>query len=235
MCFGGSSRRPLGGAETGSTEALTRALATLAPPSPEATSASPLPPPRQSYEGPLPVPKPEPPALRNSAPAVVASATGESALDLAFDFAKNPRFDGLHGVGKDGLCYPFRDSEGYPTQGLGRLLSKDTKLPLSTWPPITQAEAWENYRQDLRYAQKRVRGLVKVPMTPGMEAALIDFVFNAGAGNLQISTLLKKLNRSDPKEEVAAEFHKWKFAGRPPVVRAGLVYRRKLEAELFLS
>lgn len=221
MCFGSPSGVPLGGAPRGSTEALASALATLAPTPVDPPPASPLPV--------LPGRKPQ-------APPPAALRHAKTALELAFDLASNPRFDGLHGVNKeDGLCYPFRDSEGYATQGLGRLLSKDRTIPLSTWPPITQEKAWENFMVDLIRFQKRVRALVKAPMTPGMEGALIDFAFNAGTGALEVSTLLRKLNRGDPKSEVAAEFHKWKFAGRPPVVRAGLVYRRQMEAALFLS
>lgn len=228
MCYGGSKNTPLGGAPRGSTEALASALATLAPAPVDPPPASALPPPRRSDEPVLPGRKPAAPA-----PALRHAKT---ALELAFDLASNPRFDGLHGVNKeDGLCYPFRDSEGYATQGLGRLLSKDRTIPLSTWPPITQEKAWENFRIDLIRFQKRVRAMVKVPMTPGMEAALIDFCFNAGSGALEVSTLLRKLNRGDPKPEIAAEFAKWKYAGRPPVVRAGLVYRRQMEAALFLS
>jgi lysozyme len=72
--------------------------------------------------------------------------------------------------------------------------------------------------------------LCPVPLSEGQRAALIDFAFNLGAGNLQASTLRKMTNRGD-MEGAAREFPKWVYAGG--VKLPGLVRRRAAEAEIF--
>lgn len=74
---------------------------------------------------------------------------------------------------------------------------------------------------------------VKVDINQNQFDSLVSFTYNLGIGNFASSTLLKKLNKSEDKAVVAAEFHKWnKAKGK---VLQGLVNRRKAEAELFLS
>ena len=64
------------------------------------------------------------------------------------------------------------------------------------------------------------------------KAALVDFTFNLGSGNLQTSTLLKLLNAGD-YAGAANELPKWNLgSGR---VQPGLVTRRARERSLFLT
>jgi len=95
---------------------------------------------------------------------------------------------------------------------------------------ITEAVADEWLRQDLEDAARGVDRLVKVTLTENERAALIDFVFNLGAGRLAASTLLKLLNSRD-YEAASLEFPKWVYGGG--IKLPGLVVRRDDERALF--
>lgn len=91
-----------------------------------------------------------------------------------------------------------------------------------------QAEQW--LAEDIAWAVGRVNEDVHVPLTQGEFDALVDFVFNCGAGNFEHSTLLKLVNAGD-MEHAALEFERWDRAGGTVV--AGLLRRRQTETELF--
>jgi lysozyme len=97
---------------------------------------------------------------------------------------------------------------------------------------ITHDQAVEYLKQDIKSAEEAVKRLVKVPLTQNQYDALVDFAFNAGAGNLQHSTLLRLLNDED-YEGASQEFGKWNKAGGK--VLAGLTARRENESKLFLA
>lgn len=97
---------------------------------------------------------------------------------------------------------------------------------------ITRQEAEALLRQDLVYTEAVVTAAVKVPLAPAQFDALVSFVFNVGAEAFRKSTLLRKLNAGN-YDAVPAELARWnKGGGR---VLAGLVRRRKEEAELWVS
>jgi len=83
--------------------------------------------------------------------------------------------------------------------------------------------------RDLTKAAQDVDRLVKVPLTDPERAALIDFAFNAGAGNLARSTLLRKLNAGD-YDGACQEYRRWVFANGKRL--RGLENRREAEAWL---
>ena len=141
------------------------------------------------------------------------------------------QFEGLARVGNDDLVYPYKDSSGYPTQGYGRLLSKDTTIPLSHWPAITkdEAEAWLVH--DIDVVAKQVLAHVKVPLDQAQFDALVSLTFNIGIGNLSTSTLLRKLNAHDYLG-ASAEFVKFNRSAGKPVL--GLTRRRASERDTFL-
>lgn len=95
---------------------------------------------------------------------------------------------------------------------------------------ITEAYARELLKDDLRRFEKAVSRLVKVQLNQGQFDALVSFAFNVGEGNLERSTLLRKVNAGD-FEGAALEFRKWnRAAGK---VMRGLVRRRAAEECLF--
>ena len=139
-------------------------------------------------------------------------------------------FEGLHRLYK-GLVYPYRDPVGFPTQGWGRLLSRNRTLSLATWPARTVEECELWLEEDLRKHCIGVLRMVKVPITSGQLAALTDFSFNLGSAALRDSTLLRRLNEGE-YFAAANQFPRWVFAGA--VKLPGLVRRRAAERALFL-
>ena len=120
-----------------------------------------------------------------------------------------------------------------PTIGYGHKLSSIKNELLSQ----VQAHHRNSGRRqcsmaDLIEAQKEVRSLVTARLTAGQEAALIDFVYNEGAGRLRASTLLAELNAGDTKD-APAQFKRWVYADG--VVEEGLVRRREAEIKLWRS
>lgn len=137
------------------------------------------------------------------------------------------KWEGMHKIRGDGLVYAYVCPAGYPTQGRG-IVVKDLNVP-----PITVEEAERRFDALIAKYEAAAVKLVKVPLTANQRGALGSFCFNVGETQLRASTLLRKLNRGDPIEEVAAEFHKWNKAGGR--VFAGLTKRRAEEAALFLT
>ena len=97
---------------------------------------------------------------------------------------------------------------------------------------ITQEQAEELLMQDVKKAAAAVNAKVTGDITQEEFDALVDFVFNVGAGNFAASTLLKKVNSGDI-HGAAAEFEKWDMAAGKHM--AGLLRRRHAESEEFLS
>jgi len=83
---------------------------------------------------------------------------------------------------------------------------------------------------DLREAEQAVARLVKVPLSQGQFDALVDFVFNLGAGRLSGSTLLKVLNASR-YNEAAEQLLLWNHADGHEC--EALKARREAEAALW--
>jgi lysozyme len=129
-------------------------------------------------------------------------------------------------------CYlrPYLCPAGVPTIGYGATFYEDgTRVTLFD-APITRERA-----ESLLLWMVRTRYLpVVLRLCPGIDsperlAAIIDFTFNLGAGNLQASTLRRRIN-AGRWDDVPGELRKWiKGGGR---VLAGLVKRREAEVAL---
>ena len=93
-------------------------------------------------------------------------------------------------------------------------------------PP--QAEAW--LREDIQVAADAVNRLVQISLKQPEFDALVDFVFNLGAGAFARSTMLKDINAGN-LAAAALQFPLWdRDAGR---VLAGLLHRRLAEEAEF--
>ena len=125
---------------------------------------------------------------------------------------------------------PYYDLAGYPTIGYGHRLSPNKWVSLDGWADITQAVADTLLYRDLTIAEHAVDQYVKVSLSTGQRAALIDFVFNLGGHMLAASHLLYLVN-NEQLAQVPAELLKWVHVGK--MVEPGLVRRRRAEIVLW--
>lgn len=145
----------------------------------------------------------------------------DTAVQVAAALAR--RFEG---------CYlkPYLCPAGVATIGYGATYYEDRIRVTLFDPPITKERAdalllWMVRTQYL----PAVRELCPGADTPERLAALIDFAFNLGNGNLKISTLRRRVNAGDWPGAVV-EFRKWNKAGGR--VLRGLTLRREAEIQL---
>jgi lysozyme len=127
---------------------------------------------------------------------------------------------------------PYLCPAGIPTIGVGSTFYENgTRVTLAD-PPITRERAeqllmWELEKNCLPKVLKLCPNLRD--WGPGAVAAIMDFVYNLGSGQLQSSTLRKRIQAGD-KEGAKEELMKWvKGGGR---ILPGLVKRRTVECSL---
>jgi len=97
---------------------------------------------------------------------------------------------------------------------------------------LTEIQAERDLFEELDEFAEQVLNTVKVDLEQNELDALTSWTYNLGVGNLQSSTLLKKLNSGD-KNSVPSEMVRWnKAAGK---VLAGLTRRREAEAKLWVK
>lgn len=97
---------------------------------------------------------------------------------------------------------------------------------------ISDDEVERLLAEDVAVAENAVNAQHLI-LTQDQFDALVDFVFNIGAGNFQKSTLLKKL-KADPNDPtIYDEFLRWVYAGGVKLL--GLVRRRTDEANLYFT
>jgi lysozyme len=122
----------------------------------------------------------------------------------------------------------YLDVVGLPTIGYGHRLLAGESFP----DGMSEPQASELLAADVLTAELAIGRLVKVRLTQGQFDALVDFVFNLGAGRLAASTLLSKLNAGD-YEAAGEQLRRWDHAGGKEI--AGLKSRREAECELWRS
>lgn len=126
----------------------------------------------------------------------------------------------------------YLDAAGLPTIGYGHLLTKQELADGTFENGISKLEAEDLLRKDVRFAEKAVLRLIKVPLSDGQFDALVSFTFNLGSGSLQRSTLRRKLNRGE-YDAIPNELMRWVNAGGRRL--RGLVRRRQAETIMFCS
>ncbi len=125
---------------------------------------------------------------------------------------------------------PYRDPGGVWSIGYGSTVDAWGNTVTADTAPVTQAQALALVERDLTSALEQVNAVVVVPLGANQQAALIDFVYNVGAGNFERSTLLALLNQGD-YAGAGAQFTRWDYADG--VLLPGLLRRREAEAALF--
>jgi len=143
------------------------------------------------------------------------------AEDMAAALAR--RFEGLY-------LRPYLCPAGVPTIGYGAAYYEDGTPVRLTDPPITRARAEALLLHMVRtiYLPAVLRLCPSID-SPSRAAALADFAFNLGTGNLRASTLRKQVNAQD-WDAARLELMKWVRAGGR--VLRGLVIRRQAEGEM---
>lgn len=133
------------------------------------------------------------------------------------------RFEGLY-------LTPYLCPAGVPTIGYGATYYMDGRRVQLTDAPISRetAERLLLWMVTNKYLPAVLRLCPGVD-TPNRLAALIDFAFNLGAGNLSASTLRKRVN-AGRWADVPAELRKWVKAGGRTL--RGLVTRREAEIDI---
>lgn len=136
------------------------------------------------------------------------------------------KFEGL-----ELTSYP--DTGGIWTIGFGSTINKDTGQAIKQGDKIDIATAERWLKQDVAEREKKIKALIKVPVTSNMMAAMTSLAYNIGTGAFASSTLLRLLNSGADKKLVADQFLRWNKVQAKEV--KGLTNRRKLERELFLK
>ena len=147
-----------------------------------------------------------------------------NAIDLAASLCR--QFEGLY-------LKPYLCPALVATVGYGATRYEDGRRVLLADPPITKARAEELLRWELNKVclPAVARSCPKLTDPPKL-AAILDFTFNLGSGNLHSSTLRKKINLED-WDAAQLELAKWVRGGGR--ILPGLVRRRTAEAALLRS
>ena len=126
----------------------------------------------------------------------------------------------------------YKCPAGIWTIGYGNTRYEDG-LGIREGDEITQAKAELLLEAILIKFIKEVEKMVKSNINQNQKDAITDFAYNCGIGNLNSSTLLKKVNANPNDITIKDEFLKWnKASGK---VLAGLTKRRQAEANLYFS
>jgi len=120
----------------------------------------------------------------------------------------------------------YKDPVGIVTSCYGHT-GKELRMGMK----FSEKECAKQIGEDLLLHDKQLFQVVKVPyQSPYMHAALVDFTYNVGIGNVKSSTLLKKLNAGD-YASACYELTKWVYAKQNGIAikLKGLVTRRTKE------
>lgn len=127
----------------------------------------------------------------------------------------------------------YRDVAGYPTVGVGHLVTPTDHLEVGD--RITRDQALDFLERDIAEAQQAVRRLVgDMPLSQNEYDALVDLAFNVGEGNLSAerSPGLNAAVAARDYDAIAAELDYHHAAGH---MARGLVYRSERRAHIFLD
>jgi lysozyme len=128
---------------------------------------------------------------------------------------------------------PYLCPAGVYTIGYGTTRYPDGRKVAKTDKSITFSQATDYLKYDLKRFELAVDALIRDDINQNQFDALVSFTYNLGEGNLKASTLAKKVNANPQDASIAKEFDKWVMADGKKL--AGLVKRRKAEAELYFS
>ena len=143
--------------------------------------------------------------------------------------------------GRDNHVYP--DSSGYPTIGIGHLLTAVeqgtgtiiiNKVPVEYRIGLTDKQVDDLLLQDMYTAEQIVSRVVNVLLNQNQFDALCSFCFNIGNVNFTKSTLLRLLNNGN-YAAVPEQMRRWNKAkiNGELIVMKGLTNRREKDISLW--
>jgi GH24 family phage-related lysozyme (muramidase) len=127
----------------------------------------------------------------------------------------------------------YRDVAGYPTVGVGHLVTPADGLQVGD--RISRDQVLDFLEQDIAEAQHAVTRLVgDLPLSQNEYDALVDLAFNVGEGNLSAerSPGLNAAIAARDYDAIASELDYHHAAG---FMARGLVYRSERRANIFLD
>lgn len=124
---------------------------------------------------------------------------------------------------------PYLCPAGIVTIGYGTIRYPNGKRVSLGDSPVSKEQAEEYMAFEL---EDCVRSALRLcPSLKGDQlGAIVDFTYNLGAGNLQTSTLRRKINAGE-WDDVPDELNKWVYGGGKKL--KGLMLRRQAEAVYF--
>ncbi|KAF2821209.1 family 24 glycoside hydrolase [Ophiobolus disseminans] len=131
------------------------------------------------------------------------------------------------------VASPAPDPIGLPTVGYGHLCKTSgcAEVPYSF--PLTTGTASQLLAADVKSPQQTItlKTTSAVVLNANQYGALVSWAFNVGPGNVESSTLLRRLNAGEaPGTVIAEELPKWNKAGGQTL--PGLTRRRAAEVSL---
>ena len=126
----------------------------------------------------------------------------------------------------------YDDGFGYPTLGIGHLLTPEERklMPLGT--TITKEQSREYFRRDVPKYEAAVNKAVSAPLTQNQFDALVSLCFNIGIGAFVKSSAVRHLNAGRYADAADAILRFNKAKGK---IVPGLDRRRKAERKLFMT
>jgi lysozyme len=128
---------------------------------------------------------------------------------------------------------PYLCSAKVPTIGYGNCYYTNGKKVTLLDKPITEAEAFEMFKEIADRFADKVSKLVTYPINQNQFNSLVSLCYNIGVAAFQLSTLLKMVNENANNPKIKDQFLRWNKAGGR-VVR-GLTLRRNEEAFIYFS
>jgi lysozyme len=126
----------------------------------------------------------------------------------------------------DSIDAPSIDTIGYGTIAY----PNGTKVKVGD-PVITEQQAEEYLMFEVNQKAKVITPMIHAILNDNQFGALVSFAYNLGEGNLQSSTLLKKINENPKDPSIQLEFDKWIYSNHLPI--KGLENRRRDEWKLY--
>jgi lysozyme len=150
---------------------------------------------------------------------------GDQTKGPASNMKLSPRGSGLIKKWEGLRLNSYYDTAGVITVGYGH-----TGPDVYPGQTIDEPTANALFDEDVVEAESAVQSMVQVPVSQSQFDALTSFTFNLGAGKVQDSTLIRKLNAGD-YAGAEQEFKRWKYAGGKE--SEGLINRREDETAMF--